>query len=1095
MIKSYLAYLKEISRKIISDSGFEKAILDTSKKNPSFSFEIKSFKSNYHSNDESYNHLANIEKYLSINNDKKLFCGFGLITGNKKRQYAAPILFTECSLNKDENGNISLDFDFDTNSINYDLITSILNYSSNRFNYSEDDEFNEEFQNEIGLVDSVEKEIKSFDDCEMLFEYALEVFANLRNKLEEFTTIADTTKIYNCNVEKDLFSKKPKGKAADTRTRKSIFEGDLVFIPTIHLFVHSVPHQLTTYEAIKKLMQEVDENDFQNKGLKNLIDNVLTDKQIIAVEKPIANIEQIINDFLPLTCSVAQTTAIKNAFQNEISYIQGPPGTGKSFTIGAIVLCALFLNKKILLISQKEPALDVIKDKIEPFLTNASDDFQGITYYKNDSKTEIRNHIDKIKSFSFSKTTLLQDLKNLENELYRNKLLLKKQLDELKLYNERLAANLQKEVEYKERHETFVENRDWFVEQPYIKRALPLSKKHQFKKADYNIDDYDKVLNTIDIISTDTPTLANKFFIHKFRNHINDNYALNVSSIPENMLYQYSKDFLQLNNYFRESEQILETIHIDNDQLRGTIDKLKKDIEKLQRKIIKNQFKFNVLQKLSQDKSVNNLNLLYNLLRWQKPSKIAEVMNQIDYNLILEIMPFWLAETRYLGQVLPMKAEMFDIIVVDESSQVNLAEVLPAFYRGTNICVVGDHDQLGLDSTGVTFRMSKKFDVMTWTKYFQNTMTYGTAEKDKKLTVTSASILDFVRSPQNISIKTAMLNEHYRSMPALANFTNSNFYDGLLRIMTETPEKITKDCFAKVKVEGLRDKDKKIEAEAQEIISIIKELTLNEQNLFTSKRGINIPNPNNEVLSIGIISLLQKQKEYIEDLIEQDPQIQKIVDKHKIEVWTPQSAQGNERDIIIISIGLDSSCTGQGSYYKDKRRLNVATSRARKFTIAVYCDFKEDKYSEINKYLNLTANQIEWKLDHSKYESEFEVKVYEYIKSYVQNRQDSADIRIYNQVETCGHKRLDFVLFNQTNEQAVAIEVDGSYHYEQNTLKPNYAKHHVDRIETLKRAGWNVINTPYYKWYRNGWLCDINHPIFKKEIDRINFELDYYLLT
>jgi AAA domain/RAP domain len=1093
MIKSYLAYLKEISRKIISDSGFEKAILDTSKKNPSFSFEVKSFKSNYHSTDESYYHLSKIEKYLSINNDKKLFCGFGFITGNKKRQYAAPILFTECMLSKDDNSIINLDFDFDTNLINYDLITSILNYSSNRFNYSEDDEFNEDFQNEINLVDTVEKEIKSFDDYEMLFEYALEVFANLQSKLEEFKTITETTKIYNCYAEKELFSKKPKGKQPDTRTKKSIFEGDLVFIPTIHLFVHSVPHQLTTYEAIKKLIQEVETNDFQNKGLKNLLDNVLTDKQIITIEKPDANIEEVIHDFLPFNFSAAQIAGIKNAFQNEISYIQGPPGTGKSFTIGAIVLCSLFLNKKILLISQKEPALDVIKDKIEPFLTNSNDDIQGITYFKKDSKAEIRSHIDKIKSFSYNSKILLQDLNNLENYLKGNKLLLKKLIEELKAYTDKLSSNLQKEVEYKEGHETFIENRDWFIEQPYIKRALPLSKKHQFKKVNYTFEDYTKVLNNIEKITTNTPTLANKFYIHKFRNHINDNYDINVNSVSENTLYQYSKDFLQLNNYFKESEQILETIKIDNDQLRGTIDKLKYDIEKLQRKIIKNQFKHNVLQKLTEDKTVNNLNLLYNLLRWQKPSKIADVMNQIDYSSILEIMPFWLAETRYLGQVLPMKAEMFDIIVVDESSQVNLAEVLPAFYRGKNICVVGDHDQLGLDSTGITFRMSKKFDVMTWTKYFQNKMTYGTAEKEKKLTVTSASILDFVRSPQNISIRTAMLIEHFRSMPALAKFTNSNFYDGLLRIMTETPEKITKECFAKIKVQGLRDKEKIIEAEAQEVLSIIKELTLNEQNLFSANRAIIIPNPNNEILTIGIISLLQKQKEHIEDLIEQDPEIQKIVDKHKIEVWTPQSAQGNERDIIIISIGLDSSCNGQGSYYKDKRRLNVATSRARKFTIAVYCDFKEDKYSEINKYLNLTANQIEWKLDHSKYESEFEFKVYEFIKSYVENRQDSADIRIYNQVETCGHKRLDFVLFNQTNEKAVAIEVDGSYHYEQNVLKPNYSRDHIDRIETLKRAGWNVINTPYYKWYRNGWLCDINHPIFKKEIDRINFELDYYL--
>ena len=600
-------------------------------------------------------------------------------------------------------------------------------------------------------------------------------------------------------------------------------------------------------------------------------------------------------------------------------------------------------------------------------------------------------------------------------------------------------------------------------------------------------------MDNIKAITISTPTIANKFYIHKFKTHIKENYELNVSSIADNMLYEYSKDFLQLNDYFRESEKIVETIKVDNEQIRGKIDKLKEDINKLQKKLIKNKFKYNVLINLSNDKSISNLNLLYNLLRWQKPSRIAEVMNQIDYDSILNIMPFWLAGTSFLGQVLPMKAEMFDLIIVDESSQVNLAEVLPAFYRGKNICVVGDHDQLGLDSTGVTFTMSKKFDVMTWTKYFQDKMSYGTAESERKLTVTSASILDFVRSPQNISIKTAMLNEHFRSMPALANYTNSNYYDGLLRIMTETPDKITKECFAKVKVDGLRDKDKKIDAEALEIISIIKELTLNEQNLFTTSKGINIPNPNNEILSIGIISLLQKQKDYIEDLIEQDPQIQKIIDKHKIEVWTPQSAQGNERDIIIISVGLDASCNGQGSYYKDKRRLNVATSRARKFTIAVYCDFKEDRYSQINKYLNLTANQIEWKLDYSKYDSEFEAKVYKFIKSYIEDRLDRADIRLYNQVETCGHKKLDFVLFNQTNEKACAIEVDGSYHYKQDGLKKDYTTDHVDRIETLKRAGWNIINTPYYKWYRNGWLCDHNHPVFKLELDRIYFALDYHL--
>jgi very-short-patch-repair endonuclease len=78
------------------------------------------------------------------------------------------------------------------------------------------------------------------------------------------------------------------------------------------------------------------------------------------------------------------------------------------------------------------------------------------------------------------------------------------------------------------------------------------------------------------------------------------------------------------------------------------------------------------------------------------------------------------------------------------------------------------------------------------------------------------------------------------------------------------------------------------------------------------------------------------------------------------------------------------------------------------------------------------------------------------------------DIDIYNQYQTCGY-RLDFVLYNKNNKKFVALEVDGPHHFEGDGLS-NYADCHVERIEKLKRAGWNIINTPYYKWYLKGWL-------------------------
>jgi len=42
-------------------------------------------------------------------------------------------------------------------------------------------------------------------------------------------------------------------------------------------------------------------------------------------------------------------------------------------------------------------------------------------------------------------------------------------------------------------------------------------------------------------------------------------------------------------------------------------------------------------------------------------------------------------------------------VIVDEASQVNIAEIIPAFYRGARICVVGDDKQLGLNAAGVNF--------------------------------------------------------------------------------------------------------------------------------------------------------------------------------------------------------------------------------------------------------------------------------------------------------------------------------------------------------------------------------------------------------
>ena len=71
---------------------------------------------------------------------------------------------------------------------------------------------------------------------------------------------------------------------------------------------------------------------------------------------------------LPFSLSKSQRDAIFRALKNDISYIQGPPGTGKSFTISALAIAGRELGLKVLVASQKTPAVDIVHKKLTDVL-------------------------------------------------------------------------------------------------------------------------------------------------------------------------------------------------------------------------------------------------------------------------------------------------------------------------------------------------------------------------------------------------------------------------------------------------------------------------------------------------------------------------------------------------------------------------------------------------------------------------------------------------------------------------------------------------------------------------------------------------------
>lgn len=1106
-IIAYLSYLRDISRKIISRNGFEKCLLN---KNLGYATQFEEIELEIKPNENNYNELNNYYSFLQKNHDKKLFVGLGTVAGTNKKIFASPILIIQCELSKDEITNcISIEPDIGTLTINYDFVSSL---STNYFS-EEDDVLNSLTEDENTTLENIESHLREIYEFnfQYLSKFSNEIFSDLQTKIEQFKKIKLIQKSdYNFKDELKKYTYRPTKKSGEKRKEKSIFEKELIFVNANHFFLNLIPNELSTYEALNSFVQSIDEEgDFKNPVVEKLLINALTDERVPINRNPIEDdIQKIIDKHIPISLSNSQIQGLKNAWSNEISYIQGPPGTGKSHTISAIVLSAIAMNKKVLVLSQKTAALQVVNRKIEPYLSDG-DGLLGVCYYDTNARKKIKDYCNYLRNETSNHTKFRIKYAIFETKLLEYENILAKDLEDISIEKIKLNKILEKQRFFKDINERFLIelqriDKDFF--------EIPIG--FQFKKIK-DEKKYKKVIEKIEKIwEVNSNNLSSKLYIHKFKEHLKLKFNTPIKWLNNNTLPNFSKSFIKVNVLFTEVQTKTNELNIDANSIRKGIKNLQTDILKLQKQITKLKYKTNVFQKVSDITYQREIDKFNGMLTNVNSKLIEKKMNEIDFKKITDVIPFWTAEIRHLGNLFPLTPDLFDLVIVDEASQVNLAEILPAFYRGKKLCIVGDHQQLSLKAAGLNFSLGKNFDELTWEKYNRELMRYQTATK-KKLTVTQSSILDFIKSDDyNVIPREVMLDEHFRSLPKLAKYTSKQFYkdeenpEGKLKIMTETPDKVSIECCKAINVNGKRETEtnsKVVLAEAEEVIKIIQGLTSsNTQDLFyTSTIQYNLPSHiDKKDFTIGVISMIRDQCKKIEELIEEH--LPNLDSDYDLMIGTPEEFQGNERDIMIFSLCLDTDCKGGQGHYQDQKRLNVATSRAKLFTYFVYSPFPKT-FNVIYNYLyyingTVTENDLTPvkdenlkpnlpKLDFDLFESDFERYVYSFLEKFVEINSKGNKITLHNQVKSCGQKRLDFVMFNHNTKKSVAIEVDGVHHFTNNGIADNYTVEHIDRMEILTRAGWNIINTPYHKWYKDGWLSEETNNNFKEEIDRIYSEI------
>ncbi len=827
-----------------------------------------------------------------------------------------------------------------------------------------------------------------------------------------------------------------------------------------------------------------------NTTLSRLLDSVFSGTKFDSQHTSIKE-EQILDVLarLPYSLSKSQRTAILRSLRNDISYIQGPPGTGKSFTISALAIAASELGLKVLVASQKTPAVDIVHKKVTDVLGEASCLYISDNQQK---KANMRSLIDGLIDKSMDYQTPIEE-KELNSLSSKVKSLVDERLDyakKIRLFESELREfyDLNKNAQdYKN-----ILIQDWGLSKSTIKKINLIHNEDSIKKARKLVNECEKIRESsrknygkLTFKESIRLKLLSRSVLKELDFKIEE-YEKHKEEVLLRAL-DYSKNLADSENLTRViKDQPLDsnrkTFNRRNLQLYPPNPK-----DSILSKYLRIRTSFKTNQLLLKDNYKETLDAFKRRLRWKNAKRVKRANSEIDFNLLFNLFPVIMGEIKSLHPYLPFEEELFDLVILDEASQVNLAEIFPILFRAKRYCIVGDHNQLGIKAGGVIF-VSKVFEKLTWQKHFSSLpkypIDYKSAE-ERDLLVSRSSILNLIRNDQNpVSATPVQLNEHYRSLPMLAEFTSDQFYknetsDSGLRVMTALPDKKAINAFADIEVKTKRtDKSQINKGEVEKTFEVLTSFIASKPNKYTSQ-VFDIPDLKDKAISVGVVCFIRDQVNYMNDQAEKkfdDEQRKKI----NLMIGTPEEFQGNERDVMIFTPAVDADQKRSKAFMEDPNRFNVATSRSKFFTYFIHGKIPSNMTlmekmltkmgqgkSEIRQ-IDSGFLPIGWTFKRSDCDSDFEEVVADVLEKQI-TLEFPERLVLYNQVRTCGYK-LDLVIYDKLTKKAVGIEVDGKHHYLADDS--SYTDEHLERANSLKRAGWTIKYLPYWNWFQDGWIED-----------------------
>ncbi|HUO43963.1 MAG TPA: AAA domain-containing protein [Burkholderiales bacterium] len=277
---------------------------------------------------------------------------------------------------------------------------------------------------------------------------------------------------------------------------------------------------------------------------------------------------------------------------------------------------------------------------------------------------------------------------------------------------------------------------------------------------------------------------------------------------------------------------------------------------------------------------------------------------------VTEMFACWAVTSLAARGRVPFEPGYFDLVVIDEASQCDIASALPLLYRAKRSVIIGDPQQLRHISA-----LAKSRDTELQYKY-------GLVDSRMGWMYSVSSLFDVaagVVAPESI----INLRDHHRSHADIIEFSNRAFYEGRLRVATRyqylkrpknvKPGVVWQDVRGQVTRPSSGGALNRHEADA--VLVALKDLLVTRQYDGT----------------VGVVTPFRAQAQLLQQLVQESGELAAVRDRAELLVDTVHRFQGDERDVMFFSsVVSENTPSGALGFLRSNGNLfNVAITRAR----------------------------------------------------------------------------------------------------------------------------------------------------------------------